>query len=252
MPLYKGTPAIGPIALDDLTNVSESGVVVNAVLKYNGTQWVPALYDASFVFSLASFAQTGAGSTTQLVSAAGTWITAGGISFTASYNNGPATSAYVSHGGWADLNLAGYTGPTVSASTVAYGTTVGATKVFTLTAYKSPTTVTSSLTFTFLNNRYWGTLTKASGYNNSDVTSLSSEISNSGSKSVNINAASTYYIIFASRTALGTRTFSVGGFTGGFLAPETVSVTNARGFAENYYVYRSTNPSLGSTDLVIT
>jgi hypothetical protein len=46
---------------------------------------------------------------------------------------------------------------------------------------------------------------------------------------------------------LGTVTFYVGGFAGGFESPETLSITNANGFTEDFYCYRSTNTNLGAT-----
>jgi hypothetical protein len=54
-------------------------------------------------------------------------------------------------------------------------------------------------------------------------------------------------MLFAFPKRLGTVTFWVGGFQGGFEDPETVSVTNANGWTEDYYVWRSTNSNLGAT-----
>ena len=58
-------------------------------------------------------------------------------------------------------------------------------------------------------------------------------------------------MVYALPTRLGTVTFTVGGFTGGFEAPETLSITNVNGYAENYYVYRSTNKNLGTVSVVV-
>ena len=53
-------------------------------------------------------------------------------------------------------------------------------------------------------------------------------------------------MLFAFPKRLGLVTFWVGGFSGGFESPETVSVTNVNGWSENMYVWRSTNANLGS------
>jgi hypothetical protein len=95
--------------------------------------------------------------------------------------------------------------------------------------------------------------TVASGYTEANVEGLAnSELSNSRAKTFTVAPGASDYIIYAYRTALGTATFTVGGFTGGFQSPETVSITNASGYTENYYVYRSTLTNLGSTTVVVS
>ena len=147
----------------------------------------------------------------------------------------------------------GYVGPTTNTEAVAYPAAVAGTRAFALTATDGTDNSTSTITYTFVNRRFWGVSTKASGYTEADVEGLAgTELSNSGSKSFSSTTAAGEYIIWASRTALGTRTFTVGGFEGGFQAPETVSITNASGFTENYYVYRSTNSGLGTVNVVVS
>jgi hypothetical protein len=86
----------------------------------------------------------------------------------------------------------------------------------------------------------------------SDVEGLGTSVaSNSKGRTFTEVPASSYYIIYSLPVRLGTVTFWVGGFEGGFLSPETVSVTNVNGYAENYYVYRSTNSGLGSTTVQV-
>jgi hypothetical protein len=151
------------------------------------------------------------------------------------------------------LTGAGYVGPTASAEAVTYPASVGGTKVFTLNATDGATSPTSAVTFSFVNRRFWGVSSVTSGYTEANVEGLAgTDLSNSGSTSVTVTAGPGQYIIFASRAALGARTFTVGGFAGGFGTPETVSITNASGFTEDYYVYRSVNANLGTTTVVVT
>jgi hypothetical protein len=151
------------------------------------------------------------------------------------------------------LTGAGFVGPTVSGEAVNYPASVGGTQSFTLNATDGTTSPTSTSTFTFVNRRFWGVSAVTSGYTEANVEGLAgTDLSNSGSTSFTVTAGPGQYIIFASRTALGARTFTVGGFEGGFMAPETVSITNASGFTENYYVYRSVNANLGTTTVVVS
>ncbi len=103
-----------------------------------------------------------------------------------------------------------------------------------------------------VNDIYWGTLTKSSGYTEADVKSLSNSISSSTRiREITINALAGQYIIYASPVRFGMATFRVYGFVGGFQTPETVSITNAALETEDYYVWRSDNSGLGSTTITI-
>lgn len=228
--------------------------VKNQILMYNGTNFVNVASGTSFTFSIASFTCTGGTTTVEMGVAGSTWIAAGAISFSASYNNGPATGSYISKSGWSNLTLTGvgFVGPTVSGEAVLYPAAVAGTKVFTLNATDGTDPTTSTITYYFYNKRFWGVTTKASGYLESDVEGLAgSELSNSKAKTVTIAPGVTEYILYAYPSRLGTATFWVGGFEGGFQSPESVVVVNSSGFSETYYVYRSTNLNLGSTEVTV-
>lgn len=112
-------------------------------------------------------------------------------------------------------------------------------------------TATKSVSITFANNIYYGVGTVESGFTNDFVTGLSKKLQTSKAYDFTVNP-SNQYIYYAVPTRLGTVTFKVGGFEGGFEAPETVSVTNGSGYTENYYVYRSTNPMSASIAVDVT
>jgi hypothetical protein len=245
-----GSGGSGSSTLDGLTDVTLTSPAKNQALLFNGTQWVNAAQGASFSFSIASFTSTAGATGTTVREGTGNWKAIGAMSFSATYNNGPATGGYVSHSGWSNLNLASYTGPTVNAEAVPYPS-VGSTSTFVLHATDGTDSPTSTISYSFYNDRFWGYTTSTSGYTSSDVTGLAgSELSNSKAKTFSSTTGSGQYILWASPTRLGTVTFTVGGFAGGFQAPETVSVTNSAGYTENFYVYRSTNPNLGTVSVV--
>lgn len=257
----------GDLTIGTLSGVlkATSGVVAivptpvkNYALLYNGTAPVWAAQGTSFTFAIATFTcDFGASGTYVEMGVAGTWKAIGALSFSATYTNGPATSGSVAHSGWVGsltMGGVGYIGPTTNTEAVAYPAIDG-NRQFTLTASDGTDSPTSTITYYFFNRRYWGTSTTAAGYTEANVEGLTGgdyDLNNTRAKSFTVNAADTYYIIYAYPSRMGTATFTVGGFEGGFGSPETVSVTNPTGYAENYYVYRSTNEGLGSTTVVVS
>ena len=234
--------------------VSEVGSPIkNYTLLWNGTTAVWAEQGTSFTFSNASF--TDNQTATQEIGT-GTFLAIGATSFTATYNNGPATSGSVQivsgTTAWTSALDMGspYTGPTASTEAVSYPASPTAIR-FRLTASDGTDTDTSDVTITLNNNRFWGVTSKTSGFTEADVEGLAgSELSNSKDKTFSNTAGAGEYILWASRKALGTVSFSVDGFSGGFQAPETVSITNASGYTEDFYVYRSTNLNLGTITVI--
>ena len=246
---------ISSFSINDLSDVSAAAPTKNYVLKWNGSAWVPAVYNASFTFSISTFTCNAGGSGTVFeIGAAGTWQAIGAISFSATYNNGPASGGYVTHTGWGNLTLTGgsFEGPTSNTEVVVYPS-VGGNRQFTDHATDGVDAATKTVTYYFYNRRFWGVSTTASGYVEADIEGLANnELSNSRSKTFTVAPGASDYIIYSYPSRLGTATFTVGGFAGGFQSPETVSVTNASGYTENYYVYRSTNVNLGSTTVVVS
>jgi hypothetical protein len=244
----------GATAIDDLTDVDTSTVAptTNDTLKYNGSQWVPAPYNYSFVFSLGSFVDNQ--TDTQLIGS-GVWKNTGDISFTMSYVNGPPTSGTVSSASWSSpVTL---TTPFTSASSTEntnYPATKDSTITFSLSATKGATTVTDTEVVTFRNLVRWGISSEASGWDSTDINALSgSTLSNSPSQSQTVNASSGEYLIFAypsSYSNINATGFIFNSVTCPFESAATVSVTNSANFMENYKVYRSTNANLGNSTLV--
>ncbi len=232
--------------------LDETGKVKNNIVMWDGSKFVVVPAGTTFTFSIASFTHN-AGSTSILIST-GTWKSAGSLSFSATYNNGPATDGYVSHTGWTNLTLtgAGFNGPTVSTQDVNYPASPGGTQAFTLHATDGTDNPTSTITFSFVNLRFWGITTVTGTFVEADIEGLASnELSNSKGKTFTVTAGSGDYIAYSYPKRLGTVVFTVGGFEGGFEAPQTVSVTNTGGYVEDYYIYRSTQDNLGTTTVVV-
>ena len=105
---------------------------------------------------------------------------------------------------------------------------------------------TKTATLTFLNQVYYG-----AAENSNSITSLTKVLSGSKAREITVDAGSGEYIYYAYPKRLGVATFSVGGFAGGFETAETKPLTNASGFTEDYYVYRSGRSNLGNTTVTI-
>lgn len=102
----------------------------------------------------------------------------------------------------------------------------------------------------FMNGVYYGVSDKDIS-TSEDILTLKKELSNSKSRSINVNCGQEQHIYYCLPSRLGNCTFFVGGFEGGFAKTNTIQFKNSFGYIENYDVYKSTNKNLGSTEVVI-
>lgn len=109
------------------------------------------------------------------------------------------------------------------------------------------------LTFHFWPKVYYGAAASPESVNSAFLLGLANGVmTGSRARTFSVNAGANQYIWYAVPARYGACTFKVGGFDGGFEAAQTVSVTNASGHTENYYVYRSTNAALGNTSVTVS
>lgn len=113
---------------------------------------------------------------------------------------------------------------------------------YTLNVSDGQTSASKSAYVTFANRVYYGAASDLS-----NVTELSSLLSNDPERTFTATAGAGEYIIYAIPARLGDVVFYVGGFEGGFEDPVEQLLTNASGYQETYKVYRSTNANLGET-----
>ena len=84
--------------------------------------------------------------------------------------------------------------------------------------------------------------------NSAFILALTGVLVRNRKRTFTVSAGSGEYIWYASPTNYGACEFSVGGFDGGFEAMyPPISLTNASGYTQSYYVYKSLNANLGST-----
>lgn len=129
------------------------------------------------------------------------------------------------------------------------GAGIKSNKTYTLTATDDrDAKATKTTAITFLNGVYYGVGTAVGeAINNDFVKGLTKKLSGSKAETFTVNAAEGNYIYYALPKRLGTPTFFVGGFEGGFALEKTFDYTNPSGYTESYDVYKSTNAGLGST-----
>lgn len=98
----------------------------------------------------------------------------------------------------------------------------------------------------FMNGIYYGVSNKDIS-TSEDILTLKKELSNSKSRSVNVNCGQDQYIYYCLPSRLGNCTFFVGGFEGGFSKIKTIQFKNSFGYVESYDIYKSINKNLGNT-----
>ena len=151
------------------------------------------------------------------------------------------------------LSLAGTSLTPAQSGTKNYSSVSG-DRSWTLTATDDKdATASKTVTLPFYNGVYYGVAGAVSPYNSDFIKGLANKVLR-GSKltSFSVNAGSGQYIYYCLPTRLGACNFTVNGFTGGFTLVATINFTNASGYSENYYIYRSDNAGLGSTSVTVS
>ena len=124
-------------------------------------------------------------------------------------------------------------------------------KAFKLEANDGKGDFNKSISFNFLNGRYFG-VSNSNIYDSDFIKTLSKELSTSKSKTFTVNCKEGQYIYYCVPSRFGECNFKVGGFEGGFNKVDTINFVNASGYAESYDIYKSNNSNLGNTTVVVS
>ena len=258
------------IARVDGHDLKPSGVARDQVLKWNGNQFVPAAYDATFEFTIADF-DMNFSSSPQLIGA-GIWKAINALTFTATYNNGPPDGFNGSAEGAPKIQT--FVASSASGSdmfplsssfasgtnniAIAYPPNTGNDIRFRLYASAGSDTDNdyTDQRIYFRNHFVYGSSTKNDSFSQTDVANLASSnaiVTNDTSRTITVSIGNTDYLVFAHRTG-DTNVAQVRCGTGNnvltvamdrtdatTITPlkETVSYTNTAGKVENFYVYAS-------------
>lgn len=130
------------------------------------------------------------------------------------------------------------------------GLNLAASKTWTLRATDERAAAsTKTTTLTFLNRICYGAAEAPEAIDSAFILSLTNKVlSGSKKRTITVNAGEGQYIWYCIPKRLGACSFKdAAGFAGGFDTMEEISFTNALGYTEDYYVYRSDQVGLNLT-----
>ena len=172
--------------------------------------------------------------------------------FTASYNRTPTVATLKDNQANPDKDVSST--PTSFSSNYNFQKTVNNDTVqFTLEAEEDGEIDSQGLTVYWRPRTFYGVGVDG-GNDEAFIEALANQqLDNNRNTTFTVTAGSGEHIYYAYPDAYGAATFTVGGFEGGFdLVSSTISVTNGFGVTQNYRLYKSTNPNLGTTTVTVT
>lgn len=127
------------------------------------------------------------------------------------------------------------------------GVSISEKKTWTLKATDERGAVaTKTTTINFYNRIRYGA---AADY--TDLALSDGVLSDTKKRDFTATAGAGQYIWYILPKRLGTCSFKVGNFDGGFRLLKTEQLANASGYKEDYYIYRSDNAALGETTVTV-
>ena len=112
--------------------------------------------------------------------------------------------------------------------------------------------VSGNTSIKFVNGVYFGATSEPSIYNSNFILSLTKQLSEGKISSFSVTSGVGQYIYYCLPVSMGTCSFNVGGFDGGFTLVDTISFTNQYNYTEDYYIYRSDNTNLGAKTIKVS
>ena len=143
--------------------------------------------------------------------------------------------------------LTGCTLANASVRTATYNTNVTSDKTFTLSVSDGENSASSSVSYKFLNNIFWGSASTAETYDSAFIRALSNKKLASVIKGTySFNIASGEYGFWAVPSNMTISSVWIGGFEVTVDDLGTVSYTNAQGYTRDYKLYKTGKASLGA------
>ena len=143
--------------------------------------------------------------------------------------------------------LTGCTLADANVRTATYNTNVSSDKTFTLSVSDGENSASSSVSYKFLNNIFWGSAAAAETYDSTFISALSNKRLASAVKGTySFNIASGEYGFWAVPSNMTISSVWIGGFEVTVDDLGTVSYTNAQGYTRDYKLYKTGKASLGA------
>ena len=143
--------------------------------------------------------------------------------------------------------LTGCTLADASVRTAIYNTNVTADKTFTLSVSDGENSASSSVSYKFLNNVFWGSASTVETYDSTFISALSNKRLASAVKGTySFNIASGEYGFWAVPSNMTISSVWIGGFEVTVDDLGTVSYTNTQGYTRDYKLYKTGKSGLGA------
>ena len=159
----------------------------------------------------------------------------------------PITFTWTTNKAITSQTLTGCTLADASVRTATYNTNVTSDKTFTLSVSDGENSASSSVSYKFLNNIFWGSASAAETYDSAFIRALSNKRLASAVKGTySFNIASGEYGFWAVPSNMTISSVWIGGFEVTVDSLGTVSYTNAQGYTRDYNLYKTGKSGLGS------
>ena len=134
-----------------------------------------------------------------------------------------------------------------SVRTATYDTDVTADKTFTLSVSDGENSASSSVSYKFLNNVFWGSASTIETYDSTFISALSNKkLASSVKGTYSFNIADGEYGFWAVPSNMNISTVWIGGFEVTVDDLGIVSYTNSQGYTRDYHIYKTGKSGLGS------
>lgn len=143
--------------------------------------------------------------------------------------------------------LTGFTLENTEVRTATYETDISTDKTFTLSVSDGENNASSSVSYKFMNNVFWGSAAAADTYDSAFVDALSNKkLTNSVKGTYSFNVADGEYGFWAVPSNMTISTVWIGGFEVTVESVGTISYLNSKGYTRDYNLYKTGQSGLGS------
>ena len=134
-----------------------------------------------------------------------------------------------------------------SVRSATYNTDVSSDKIFTLTVSDDENSASSSVSYKFVNNVFWGSASIADTYDSAFINALpNKKLTASVNGTYSFNVAEGEFGFWAVPSNMTISTIWVNGFSADLDYLGTVSYTNVKDYTTEYKLYKTSRPSLGT------
>ena len=159
----------------------------------------------------------------------------------------PITFTWTTNKDITSQTLTGCTLANTNVRTATYNTNVTSDKTFTLSVSDGENSASSSVSYKFLNNIFWGSAPAAETYDSVFIRALSNKkLASTVKGTYSFNIASGEYGFWAVPSNMTISSVWIGGFEVTVDDLGTVSYTNAQGYTRDYKLYKTGKTSLGA------